>query len=104
MKNTQKLYSQFDLYNELIFDGIVPYCEIDYNNSKDYMGLFYGDYDEDFNKVYRIEISTKFDQHGITLIHEMIHALQFYLDIKVNHGKVFKNWVKLIDNKLGLKC
>lgn len=104
MKNTEKLYQQFDLYNELIFDGDVPYCEIIIKNKlpKKSMGLFYAEFDEQGNKTYRIELSKAYDNIGVTLIHEMIHALQWRLDYPVNHGQYFKSWRRWIRHEFGL--
>lgn len=101
MRDFQK---QFDIYNDLIFDNEVPLCEIIYKKKLDEnaMGYFYGDVDEYGNKLYIIELSKDYDNPGVTLIHEMIHALQYKLNFPVNHGRYFKQWRKYIENEFGL--
>lgn len=95
---------QFDLYNDLIFDNQVPFCEIALHKKlpKKAMGLFYCGYDENGEKTYLIELSEAYDNLGLTLIHEMIHALQWKLDKPVNHRKYFKQWVAFIKQEFGL--
>lgn len=99
-----KLYEQFDLFNDLIFDGEIPPCEIvlKKNLEGEAMGLFYPLVDEYGNKLYLIELSKDYDNLAITLIHEMVHALQYKLDKKVNHKKYFKQWRDFIRYEFGL--
>lgn len=101
MENMQK---QFDLFNDLIFDNAVPYCEIAFERKlkKNAMGYFHGDFDENGNKTYLIEVSLAYDNTAITLIHEMVHALQYKLDKPVNHKKYFKQWKNWIKYEFGL--
>ena len=101
MRDMQK---QFDIYNDLIFDNAVPYCEIVIKKKlhENAMGYFYGDFDENGNKLYTIELSKGYDNMGITLIHEMVHALQFKLNKPVNHKGYFKQWKKWISHEFGL--
>lgn len=100
----QNVYMQFDLFNELIFDGEVPPCEIVSKKKLEgeAMGLFYPLIDEHGNKAYLIEISESYDNPAITLIHEMVHALQYKLGKKVNHKKYFKEWRNYIAYEFGL--
>lgn len=97
-------YKQFDLYNDLIFDGAVPPCQIfvEKKLSKRAMGYFWGNYDEHGNKTYTIELSEAYDNLGLVLIHEMIHALQWKLDRGVNHRSYFKQWKRWIHQEFGL--
>lgn len=98
------MQKQFDFYNDLIFDNAVPYCEITLKKKlpKKAMGLFYSGFDENGNKTYLIELSLDYDNLGLTLVHEMIHALQWAENRPVNHHKYFKQWVKFISNEWGL--
>lgn len=98
------IYKQFDLYNNLIFDGAIPQCEIvlKKNLEGEAMGLFYPLVDEHGDKLYLIELSESYHNIGITLIHEMIHALQYSLNKKVNHKKYFKQWKRWIHQEFGL--
>ena len=98
------MQKQFDIYNDLIFDNAVPYCEIVIKKKlhENARGYFYGDFDENENKLYTIELSKNYDNMGITLIHEMIHALQWRLDYPVNHGQYFKSWRRWIRHEFGL--
>lgn len=100
----QDIQKQFDFYNWLIFDGAVPYCEIVIKKKlhKKAMGYFYGDVDEQGEKTYTIELSKAYPNTGITLIHEMVHALQYKLDRGVNHRGYFKNWKRWIQQEFGL--
>lgn len=101
MKDYQK---QFDLFNDLIFDNEVPPCEIVTKPKlkAKAMGYFYPMVDENGEKCYLIEISEAYEDQAITLIHEMVHALQYKLDKKLNHKKYFKQWRDFIHNEFGL--
>lgn len=101
MRDIQK---QFDFYNELIFDNQVPYCEIVIKPKLQgkAMGLFWSMIDEYGNKAYLIELSDAYQNQGVTLIHEMVHALQYKLDKPVNHKGYFKQWRNWIAQEFGL--
>ena len=98
------IQAQFDFYNDLIFDGDVPFCDIVIKKKlpKKAMGLFYADFDESGNKTYLIELSGAYPNMGITLVHEMVHALQWKLDKPVNHKKYFKHWRNWINQEFSL--
>lgn len=100
----QDIQKQFDFYNWLIFDGAVPPCEIVIKKKlhKKAMGYFYSLVDENGNKAYLIELSEAYPNQGITLVHEMVHALQYKLNKKVNHKKYFKHWQSWIQQEFGL--
>lgn len=44
----------------------------------------------------QIEIADRFTMET-TIYHELIHAWQSELDIKLNHGKLFRWWTKILN-------
>lgn len=99
----------FQLYDRVLFNNEISKAEINLElsmfNKKQYMGLFIG-FDVQGYKHGHIKISRMYAKkiHIVesTLIHEMVHCLQYIRGIKVNHGKFFKSECKRIQKKTGI--
>lgn len=54
------------------------------------------------NKLHRItvEVSKDIEVMRKTIRHELVHAWQSELDIKMSHGKVFKWWMDVLENEV----
>lgn len=110
MKYTlDKAAKLFMRYDKKIFNSAIRKADINlslrFNNSKKYMGIFCGYYVEK-NKCGEIILSKWFmgdkDTFKSTIIHEMVHCLQFIKDKPVNHKGLFKKEYKRIKKQFGI--
>ena len=110
MKQTlDKAAKLFMRYDKEIFKSEIRKADINlslrFNNSKKYMGLFCGYYVEK-NKCGELILSKWFmgnkETFKSTLIHEMVHCIQFIRGKKVNHGTFFKKECKRIKRHFGI--
>lgn len=100
----------FQLYDRVLFDNEISKAEINLElsmfNKNKYMGLFIG-FDVQGYKHGHIKLSRvyakKIKMVESTLIHEMVHCLQYIRGYKVNHGKFFKAECKRIKKQIGIK-
>jgi len=106
LKKAAKLFMQYD---KEIFNSEIRKADINlslrFNNSKKYMGIFCGYYVEK-KKCGELILSKWFMGNKVdfksTLIHEMVHCIQFVRGKKVNHGAFFKRECKRIKKIYGI--
>jgi len=103
------LMALFTEYNKKYFDNILPYPEFKLRKSYNTFGYFSCNYDKNYN-MYNcvLEISKRYDytkkQLRDIIVHEMIHYYLAYTgkDIKMKHGKEFKDMANELNRKYGL--
>ena len=104
-----KLCKLFQLYDRLLFKNEISKADINLElsmfNKKKYMGLFIG-FMVEGKKHGHIKISRQYAKKlkmvESTLVHEMVHCLQYIKGYKVNHGKFFKAEAKRIKKLSGI--
>lgn len=100
---------KFHEYNDLYFNGTLPFPQLKVRHSYRTLGYFYCDIDE-YGRISNetIEISDSYnyteEQLRDVLVHEMIHYYLLYigLDKKCTHGKQFKKMCKEFNEKYGM--
>lgn len=101
-----KYFMDFD---RKIFSGRIRKADINltlsFNNSKELMGVFVGYYHGKM-KCGEIRLSKRYckdkEQFKSTLIHEMVHCIQFIKGKRVNHGAFFKRECRRIKRHFGI--
>jgi hypothetical protein len=106
MKLLDKAAKYFMRYDKVIFNHTIKKADINLmmklSNSRKLMGVFTGYYMED-GKYGNITLSRKYrKQIKSTIIHEMVHCIQFIKGKPVNHGKFFKKEAKRIRKHFGI--
>jgi hypothetical protein len=109
MKHSKRLHqNHFAFYNAMFFDNKLPMPEFSSFKSKAFRGWFQGIKWDDADSDILIKIENKhynqdYTEYCETLLHEMVHLMQFHYGLKVNHGKSFKVAAKKIEKTLGLR-
>jgi len=106
LKKAAKMFMRLD---KKIFKSEIRKAEINlslrFNNSKKYMGLFCGYYVEK-GKCGELILSKWFmknkDTFKSTVIHEMVHCIQFIRNKPVNHKGLFKSESRRIKKQFGI--
>lgn len=104
-----KICGLFQLYDRILFKNEISNSpinlELSFFNKKEYMGLFIGfdikGYKQGHIKISRV-YAKKIKMVESTLIHEMVHCLQFIRGYKVNHGTFCKSECKRIKRLSGI--
>jgi len=88
------------MVNRRCFDGVLPtpkilYCYVPWG--------FWG-FCENTSPKYTIMLSDRMPEDQVlpTLVHEMIHMLQFEQDKEPTHGREFKQWCQHCSKVLGI--
>ncbi len=107
---TKNIKMWYKVFNFWLFGNKLPAdMPITKTRSKKYLGMFESDVvlvDDEVEAHYAIEVSkvlnTNSDEYKATLIHEMIHAYQFVLNLPVDHKKFFRKEAKRVRRITGL--
>ena len=98
----------FRQYNANYFGGILPMPYVKIRLSVNTLGYFSYMPDEMYGTTETIEISDFYayteNQLRDIVVHEMIHYYLYYIgeDVRLRHGKAFKNMARLLNNTYGL--
>ncbi len=98
----------FYIYNEEYFGGILPIPFIKIRHSWSTLGYFHCNPDMPEGTSETIEISDFYDytleELRDIIVHEMVHYYLYYTgeDMRVRHGKAFKQMAKYLNREYGL--
>lgn len=94
------IIKQFRKINNKYFGGLLETPRFKTIKTRNLRGFFMGVKWDDSESDLTISINYKHPDHETkrnikeTLIHEMVHLYQFQNGYKVNHGKIFRKFVK----------